>query len=347
VRAERSSSSVGGGTLTSSWTRRLVSSARGLDLEIGSVLAEVGIDPHALEDPHGRVPYDRHVETVTRVAKRLDDPGIGIQMGADSGPADFGVVSLLAQTCSTLRGALQTIHRFNALANQASLMDYWVEAGRLFIQDGHGRDGRPMPPAIAEATLAFYATMIRLTCGVERPCVEVWLAHERHRGWTPARLAHFDATLRFGRPFNALVLPAGMLDASFLSAQPARSVDLLTLAQRLEGNITAMDDATTRLLARVRQDLIRGEARSLARTARALGTSGRTLQRELEAAGLTFRDVVDTARRELAPTFLADRDLKVETVARHLGYTDARSFRRACLRWFGKAPGRDRDLRCR
>ena len=335
------------GTLTASWTRRLVTCAREADLELDGILAEVGIDAQALEDPDSRVGYEQHADMVARVARRLDDPGIGIQMGASSSPADFGVVSLLAASCSTLRDALQSIHRFNALANQASLMDYWVEPGRLFIQDGHLRDGRPMPPGVAEATLAFYATMIRLTCAVERPLVELWLTHERHRGWTSARLAHFDAKLRFGRPVNALVLPAGMLDVPFLSSQPACSVDLLALARSLEGGFATVDDPPIRLLAQVRHDLLHGESKSLARTARALGTSGRTLQRELENAGLTYRDVVDTARRELAPALLSDRDVKVETVARHLGYTDARSFRRACLRWFGRTPGRDRDLKHR
>jgi AraC-like DNA-binding protein len=314
-------------------------------LEIGAVLADVGIEAQVLAAPDGRVGFEQHAATVVRVAKRLDDPGIGIQMGADSAPEDFGVVSLLAQTCLTLREALQSIRRFNALANQASLMDYWVQSGRLFIQDGHLRDGRPMPAALTEATLAFYLKMIRLTCGVARPCVEVWLAHERHRGWTADRLAYFDAPLRFGRPVNALVLPAGLLEQPFLSAQPARSIELLQRAQRLESRLLSIDDLPTRLSAQVRHDLVHGESKSLAGTARALGTGRRSLQRELEAVGLTYRDVVDSARRERAPAFLADRDEKVETVARHLGYADARSFRRACQRWFGRSPGRDRELK--
>lgn len=333
------------GTLTASWTRRLISCARRADLEIGGVLADVGIDARVLSAADGRVGFEQHAATVARVAKRLDDPGIGIQMGADSAPEDFGVVSLLAQTCLTLRQALQAIHRFNALANQASLMDYWVQSGRLLIQDGHLRDGQPMPAALAEATLAFYLKMIRLTCGVDRPCAEVWFTHERHRGWTADRLAYFDATLRFSRPVNALVLPAALLEQPFLSAQPDRSIELLQRAQQLETGLLSIDDPPTRLAAQVRHDLVHGESKSLAGIARALGTSRRSLQRELENVGLTYRDVLDSARRELAPAFLADRELKVETVARHLGYADARSFRRACQRWFGRAPGRDRDLK--
>jgi AraC-like DNA-binding protein len=331
-------------TLTSSWTRRLVACAADAHLDVTGILQDVGIDPAGLSDPGGRVGFDQHAETVARVAERLDDPGIGVDMGAGAGAADFGVVSLLAEACFTLRDALDVVRRFNAIANQASRMDYWIERGRLFIQDAHHRDGRPMAPALTEATLAYYTTMIRQTCATASPLAEVWLAHDRHGGWTPGRREHFDATLSFGRPVNALVLPSELLEVRFSSARPDLSAHLAALARRLEGDLASADDAPTLLSARVRQDLARGEVRSLERTARALGTSARTLQRELQAAGLTYRDVVDGARRELAPMLLADQGIKVETVAEHLGYSDARAFRRACLRWFGTTPGRSRDL---
>lgn len=335
------------GTIISSWTQRAVVCAEEAGLDVGDILLHAGITLSALEDPTGRVEFDHHADAVTLMAKRLDDPGVGLDMGARSSAGDFGVVSLLAETCSTLRDALEVVHRFNAVANQASLMAYWVDRGRLFIQDGHLRDGRAVRPVLAEATLAFWATMIRQTCAVARPFAEVWFAHERHRAWTPTRLAHFDAKLCFGRPINALVLPAELLDARFASSRPELSVHLATLARRLESDLTSADDPRSRLAARVRRDLTRGELLPLERAARALGTSARTLQRDLRTAGLTYREVVDNARRELAPALLADPDVKVETVAKQLGYADARSFRRACLRWFGKTPGRNRDLACR
>ncbi|MEZ4302929.1 MAG: AraC family transcriptional regulator ligand-binding domain-containing protein [Polyangiaceae bacterium] len=332
------------GTLTSSWTRRLVACAGDADLDMGAILDEVGIHAATLSDPQGRVGFDQHAETVARVAQRLGDPGVGVDVGAGAGAADFGIVGLLAESCETLRDALDVVRRFNALANEASHMDYWVEPGRLFIQDAHLRDGRPAPPALAEATFAFYTSMIRQTCGIAQPLAEVRFAHARHGGWTPARADHFDARLRFGQALNVLVLPSSVLDARLTSARPDLSMHLSALARRMEGDLAAADDVPTALSARVRQDLARGQVRSLAGAARGLGTSARTLQRELAAAGLTYRDVVDAARRELAPVLLSDRGLKVEAVAEHLGYSDARAFRRACVRWFGVTPGHRRDL---
>ncbi len=333
------------GTILASWTRRAFACAREAELDVGEILRHAGIERAALEDPTGRVDFDRHLQAVTHMAQRLDDPGIGLAMGAGSSAGDFGVVSLLGEACATLRDALEVVRRFNVVANEASRMDFWIDRGRLFILDGHLRDGRPSPPVLAEATLAFWATMIRRTCAIERPFAEVWFTHERHRGWTPERLAHFDARLRFRRPFNVLVLPAELLEAPFVSSRPELRVHLATLARHLEGTLDpGDDDPRSQLTARVRRDLGRGELLPLEHVARTLGTSVRTLQRNLHDAGLTYRDVVDAARRELAPALLADPDAKVESVAKQLGYADARSFRRACLRWFGRTPGRHRDL---
>lgn len=41
----------------------------------------------------------------------------------------------------------------------------------------------------------------------------------------------------------------------------------------------------------------------------------------------------------MATTLLTESTLKLEAVAGRAGYADARSFRRACLRWFGVTPG--------
>ena len=111
-------------TITSRWTHRVVSHARGAGIDPKATLAQLGIKDAVLDDPHGRVLFAQHAELVRNVIERLDDPGVGVDCsGAE--PGDFGVLSLLAESCATLGDALGTIRRFNALANEASLMDFW------------------------------------------------------------------------------------------------------------------------------------------------------------------------------------------------------------------------------
>ena len=72
-------------------------------------------------------------------------------------------------------------------------------------------------------------------------------------------------------------------------------------------------------------------------TASALGVSTRTLRRRLVYEQSSFRDVCTHALNERACDLLVNKKA-VEEVAEELGYADARSFRRAFLRWNGVTP---------
>ena len=80
------------------------------------------------------------------------------------------------------------------------------------------------------------------------------------------------------------------------------------------------------------------------RVAERMATSVRTLQRRLRAAGLTYSDLVQEARRAAAQRMLAERRTGIGDVARALGYSDPAHFTRAFQRWTGSTP---RDFRAR
>ena len=74
--------------------------------------------------------------------------------------------------------------------------------------------------------------------------------------------------------------------------------------------------------------------------ARALHMSVRTLQRRLVASGVTFREVADAVRMQLAEEYLSDRAVSTAEVAFLLGFSDQTAFNRAFRRWTGQSPGR-------
>jgi AraC-like DNA-binding protein len=77
--------------------------------------------------------------------------------------------------------------------------------------------------------------------------------------------------------------------------------------------------------------------------ARQLGVSQRTLARRLSEEGLTFSELLDNLRSDLANRHLADRDLAISQIAWLLGYRDVSAFSHAFKRWTGKAPGKVRS----
>ncbi|MFE3319425.1 AraC family transcriptional regulator ligand-binding domain-containing protein [Nocardia sp. NPDC059195] len=76
---------------------------------------------------------------------------------------------------------------------------------------------------------------------------------------------------------------------------------------------------------------------TLARVAKTLAMSQRTLQRHLAEHGTTWRDELDLLRYERAKTLL-DQGLTRSVIARRLAFTDDRALRKALHRWTGSTP---------
>lgn len=77
---------------------------------------------------------------------------------------------------------------------------------------------------------------------------------------------------------------------------------------------------------------------ALADVADIAGVSTRTLQRKLAHLGLTYSDILETARYENASRLLRDTDCRIIDVAFSSGYTDPAHFSRAFRRMTGVTP---------
>ena len=72
--------------------------------------------------------------------------------------------------------------------------------------------------------------------------------------------------------------------------------------------------------------------------ARLTATSVRTLQRRLKEQGLTYAQLLEDLRHDLAIRLLRDPDLTAAEVTQELGYRDPAIFTRAFRRWTGQTP---------
>jgi AraC-like DNA-binding protein len=72
--------------------------------------------------------------------------------------------------------------------------------------------------------------------------------------------------------------------------------------------------------------------------AQRLGYSRRTLARRLAQEGLTFSDIVERLRNDLARQYLTDHGLSISQVAWLVGYREVSAFTHAFKRWTGETP---------
>jgi AraC-like DNA-binding protein len=82
---------------------------------------------------------------------------------------------------------------------------------------------------------------------------------------------------------------------------------------------------------------------TLAVIAERLGSTTRTLRRQLDHQGTSFRELLDELRSQVAMKYLRDTIMTSEDIAVSLGFSDAANFRHAFRRWTGKTPSEFRQ----
>ena len=89
------------------------------------------------------------------------------------------------------------------------------------------------------------------------------------------------------------------------------------------------------------QDLARRP--TLADIAERVGSTTRTLRRQLDHQGTSFRELLDELRSQVAIKYLRETVMTSEDIAVSLGFSDAANFRHAFRRWTGKTPSEFRQ----
>ena len=155
--------------------------------------------------------------------------------------------------------------------------------------------------------------------------------------------AHFHCPVKFKAAQNALIFSKADIELPFVTY----NADLLaTVAPQLELELTEqlaqknLKEQSKGILKR----LLAGQRPGIQDLARELHLSTRTLQRRLTEQGITFQQVLDEARRELAHHYLLHSSRELNETAYLLGYADANSFFRAFHQWEGISPGHWREL---
>jgi AraC-like DNA-binding protein len=169
---------------------------------------------------------------------------------------------------------------------------------------------------------------------------EVQLAHD-HSVCLESYREYFGCKIVLNAPQYALVFDKTLVEQVLPGANP--------LLARLN------DQAVTDYLARydladfatqVRRLLIETLPESgpdQAVIARELNVSIRQLQRELQARDYSFKQLTDEVRRDLAISYLEEKQKSIGEITFMLGYSEPANFGRSFKKWTGKTPGEYRE----
>lgn len=288
----------------------------------------------ALEDRDARLPESVCAALFDRAAARLRDDDLGLHAGERIRPGHYGALGYVAMNCATLGEALSGLRRYQALVLDIGPVEQSVGKETLCL--GWNPGTAQQYRQLAEYNLAGLVTFARWISGRADNPLRIDFTFP-----APARLDEhrrvFGCPLRFGQDRYRLLLDTRWLAQPLIQPDPAMREMMERLAEQQLQTLGQGDDAIAVARGLIAKRLGEGET-ELGAIATALHLSPRTLQRKLQDASLSFTQLVDDVRRELAERYLADASLDLVDIAFLLGYSEQSAFTRAYKRWTGRAP---------
>lgn len=304
------------------------------------LLGRAGID--GTLEPGRHVARAQIATLLEDFSRRTGSPGIGLDLAAGADPLRLGPSGQALLGGRTLRECLHA-HSLHMPSLQGGVHIAVRETdGRACWHHAFADSDAGHAGVLNEGVAGFVVAALRAVMGEAGGSLHV---HLPHRARMPAR--DYEDQLAAGVSFGNGVGIAVSFDAAWLDRPNAL---FGTVPPPTEGggpSPLVWDWRDERALIET-LDLIIGAAAmsghlSLVDTARCLGVSPRSLQRQLARLGTSFEVQVDTWRRMQARRHLAHRGLPVVSIGRLLGYRDPAHFVRAFRRWEGASPAKWRE----
>lgn len=316
--------------------RLLVETAVAQGADRDALLENVGITAAVLEQPDARISYEQF-NTLERNAIRLTkDPALALRWGRAIYASQSGLVGIAAVSTADLAGAFRVTRQYALQLTPGWDIDLRIEEGRGILTIRETIERGDLRAFATEALLAGYHNLVFHALGRAPPVTQVRLNYPRPPHFRLYTEYLSDADYLFDQPVTEVEFDATVLREPLVTSDPATA----TVVGQLVAAEAARSAPVEGVAAQVRKLLqAQGAHRmTLDEVARALQTSERSLRRALSEMGTSYQVIAEEVLRARAEEWMRSGDVKVEQIAQELGFTDARSFRRAFKRWTGQSP---------
>ncbi|MCU1646307.1 MAG: putative HTH-type transcriptional regulator [Nocardia sp.] len=319
----------------------MVGFAREQGVGAGRILQGSGLGEKTLGDPDAQIDAHTELAVIRNLVRELGArPNLGLEVGRRYRITTFGIFGFACVSSPTLGEAIAFALRYLELSFTFCIPVARWQPGEFVARIHDERIPADVRRFLVERDVT---AMFQMLCDLLGHRVDLLRAEFDFPTPVNIDLYHeiFGVLPLFEQPHNLFSLNPAILE------QPLPQANEHTLAMCLAQcrELVSRRRARTGIAADVRESLVpRGGADGFAAppgidaVARDLNMSTRTLRRHLDAAGTSYRQLLDEVRRALAEEMLTATPLSVSDVAIRLGYAEASTFIHAFKRWTGTTP---------
>ena len=324
-----------------SWVKAIIQTASRAGVSPEVLLQAASVPQEAIEHPSGYLSLESTVE-IWKAAQHLSGDGdFGLHMGEQVRPHYFNIVAYSVMNCGTLGEALADFERYQRLISEAAHLAFESEPGFARIVYTPLEGTTVFSRHQIEAVITIIAGFTQWLVGEAIHLQEITFTHP-----TPVSISEheriFGCPILFSQNANSMLIESSWMNRPLPGADPnIRKIHQAEAEQRL----LELDDSPITL--RVFRCFESSQRFSWTREemAKEMALSTRTLQRYLQQAQTSFKELFDTYQHQHALRLLAQPELTLQEITEKLGFSEPSTFYRAFNRWEGITPGEYRKKR--
>ncbi len=282
-----------------------------------------------------RISHKEHRRLITNAERAWAKPGLGLAFGNSLTLHSLGMIGQAARASRTLGETMDTITKY--LTIRSPLLSYnWFREpeGTVYTLSGTrelGETERFMIEAGFAATKQFLTEL----AGKELSSIQ--FTFKRPSSAAAELYTHTLGTeVKHNQPSDSVFVPVKvarviLATRNQINAEEARRYCEAEIAQ------SGIEVGFKQIVYALLNSRLRN-APTESDTAVILGCSARSLRRRLAEQDTTFRELIQTARCDVAKKLLGSTHLSIEEIAHEIGYLNVGNFSRAFKTWTGLSP---------
>jgi AraC-like DNA-binding protein len=291
------------------------------------------------QKPSSRIPIENMTQLWEAAITVTANPAFGLSVTEHVHAVHLKALGMLIVSCENLAQALEKIVAYHALVSDSVQLNLQHAPDKVGFSI-RAIEGVNISPAAFDAFFSVIVKFCRNMMGNDNLVAQLDLIRSEPKSVTPW-LAFFGAKVNFNRDDNCLWLYRSFLEKSSLhfdqKVQQMNENAVQDYLQDMNAN-TWVDKCKKHLIIGLNE-----ESPSLTKIAEKLSVSERTLARHLRVEGVSFSEILQQKKQDLACYYLLETDESITSVALNLGFKDSSNFSRAFQRWYHTTPSEFRQ----
>jgi AraC-like DNA-binding protein len=320
--------------ISASLFQRVLSFTSKMGIKADDLLKKANVDKSILNNKDEKIPLEIYYSILDAAIEITGDNFFGLHMGQSADPGDISILGYIMASCRNVREALEKIGKYFAIIGSTQRLSLKVEKDdtRLIWEMIKYFPNKCIKHCI-ELGLSNTYNMLQNIADKPVDIKEVWI-----KVGPPDDMSEYNKIFKcpilFNQPVAALVFPSSALDIPLKHPNPVLLSLLEHHANSFLSKIDEEDHFSRKISLRFFES-IQGNNPTIEQMAKDLGMSKRVLQNKLKEEGVTFSELANSVRQELAKSYLAEKRYTIDDITYLVGFSEPSVFRRAFKRWTG------------